>query len=338
MVKKRITQALVAERAGVSQTAVSQILADLDNESSFRLETRQRVLQAAQELGYVPSIAARALRTNRTMTIGVILSLITDELALRITQGIQDVALQRGYGILIADSEQNPELELGILKHFREREVDGLIFVDSWRNPETLLDNDLYPPMIFAQLRPHLGKSNCVGTDNFRGGYTVTRHLLELGRRKIAHISGPEGWESGIARKEGYRKALEDYHIPYDPTLIVPGDWTIRSGVEATLHLLDKHPDIDAIFVSNDLMAAGSIQAAAGRGLHIPHDIALVGYDDRYLSEALLPPLSSFSIPLHAIGQKAAYLLIDQLLSEDARHVPSTSVDGSLVIRASCGA
>ena len=338
MAYKRVTQADVAQRAGVSQTAVSQILGDTGNEANFRPETRQKVLQAAKELGYVPSVAARALRTNRTMTIGVILGFITDELSLRITRGIQDVAHERGYGILITDTEQSSELEAQALDQLRQREVDGLIFVDSWSDPDAFLENDRYPPMVFAQLRQRIQSRNCVGLDNVRGGYEATRHLLDLGYRKVAHISGPERWTSAVERVKGYRKALEDYELPYEPSLVEYCDWEVSSGREATALLLDRHPDIDAIFASNDLMAAGSIQAAAQRGLRVPQDIALVGYDDRYLAEGLLPPLTSYAIPLNQIGQKAAYLLIDRLLKKSARYVPSISVTGRVIVRASCGA
>lgn len=338
MARKRITQADVAEKAGVSQTAVSQILGNPDGGSNFRPETRQKVLEAAKSLGYVPSIMARALRTNRTMSIGVIVGFITDELAIRITRGIQEVANERGYGILIADTEQNPILEGQIIEQFRQREVDGLIFVDSWSNPDTYLEDDLYPPMIFAHLRQMLSTRNCVGMDHFRGGYEATRHLLDLGYRKVAHISGPEQWSSAEERSRGYRQALEDYQLPYDASLVEYCDWEIFSGFDATHQLLNRHPDIDAIFVANDLMAAGSIQAAASRGLRVPQDIALVGYDDRYLAEALLPPLTSFALPLDQIGQKAAYLLLDRLLDKNVRFVPSINVAGRLIVRSSCGA
>ena len=339
MPRKRVTQADVALRAGVSQTAVSQILSGRENGvSNFRPETCQRVLQAAEELGYVPSMMARALRTNRTMTIGVVVGFITDELSIRITRGILDVANERGYGILIGTSEQDPQLEARVVEQLHGYQVDGLIFVDSWADPDTLLDNPSYPPMIFAQLRKLMVARNCVGTDDVAGGYEATRHLLDLGYRKVAYISGPEHWASAAERLKGYRQALADYGLPYDPSLVAWGDWEICSGIETTNSLLDRHPDIDAIFVANDLMAAGTIQVAAARGLRIPHDLALVGYDDRQFAQALCPPLTSFAHPLHMIGQKAAQLLINRLLQHNARHVPSISVSGRLVIRESCGA
>ena len=339
MANKRVTQADVAQLAGVSQTAVSQILNGRENGiSNFRPETRQKVLTAADELGYVPSVMARALRTNRTMTIGVVVGFITDELSIRITRGIADVTNERGYRILIGGSEQDPQLEARVLEQFREYQVDGLIFVDSWIEPQVYLDNPSLPPMIFAQLRKLMGPQNCVGSDDTSGGYTATRHLLDLGYRKVAHISGPEHWSSAVERMKGYRRALEDYGFPFDPTLVEVGDWEICTGVEATLSLLNRHADIDAIFVANDLMAAGSIQAASARGLRIPQDLALVSYDDRQFAQALCPPLTSFAHPLHVIGQKSALLLINRLLHHNARYVPSISVAGRLVLRQSCGA
>ena len=327
MVKKRVTQADVARKAGVSQTAVSQILSRrTDVVTNFRPSTRQKVIRAAEELGYVPSMMARALRTNRTMTIGLVLGFITDELSLRITHGIQEVAHERGYGVLIGDTEQNPDLEV------------RLIFVDSWTDPATYLHDESVAPMVFAQLRQMMQKQNCVGVNNFRGGYEATRHLLDLGYRKVAHISGPENWWSAAERFRGYQQALEDYGFQYNPSLIEFGDWEISSGADTTDLLLDRHPDIDAIFVANDLMAAGSIQAAMRRGMDIPQELALVGFDDRQVAEALFPPLTSFALPLNLMGQKAAHLLIDRLLKNNARYVPSINVAGSLVVRESCGA
>jgi len=338
MTRKRVTQADVARKAGVSQTAVSQILGGQGNKNNFRPETRERVLRAADELGYVPSLMARALRTNRTMTIGVVAGFITDELTQRIVRGIHEVAIERGYGLFIGDTEQNPELEARLLDHFRQYQVDGVIFVDSWSDPHKYLNDDSLPPMIFAQLRKLMIEKNCVGADDVRGGYETTRHLLDLGYRKVAYISGPEHWSSAAERLKGYQKALEDYGFSYDPSLVEYSDWEVFGGLNATHQLLARHPDIDAIFAGNDLMAAGSIQAAAKRGLRIPQDLALVGYDDRHLAEALSPPLTSFAHPLDQIGQKAAHLLIDRLLRRSARTVPSMNVAGTLVIRESCGA
>ncbi|MBN2469269.1 MAG: LacI family DNA-binding transcriptional regulator [Anaerolineae bacterium] len=337
--KKRVTQADVARRAGVSQTAVSQILSSMDTgASSFRAETRQKVLEAAQALGYVPSRMARALRTNETMTIGVVVGILTDELELRITRGIHEIATERGYGLLIGDVEQNPELEQGVVERFLQYRVDGIIFVDCWpADPVKYLDDDLCPPTIFAQLRQLTIERNCIGADDVHGGYIATRHLLDLGYRKIACISGPEYWASAVERLKGYRKACEEFGLTYDPSLIEYGDWEVPSGVEATHRLLDRHPEIDAIFAANDRMAAGCIQAATSRGRHVPQDLALVGYDDRLLAEALTPPLTTFAYPLRQIGQEAAQMLIDQLLHRNERYTPSKITVGRLVVRASSG-
>lgn len=338
MAPKRVTQADVARKAGVSQTAVSQILGGDENKNNFRPETCQKVLEAAGELGYVPSIMARALRTNRTMTIGVVVGFITDELSQRVIRGIHEVAIERGYGLFIGDSEQNPELETRLIEHFRQHHVDGLIFVDSWTDPQKYLDDESLPPMIFAQLRRLSLAHNCVVGDDVRGGYEVTRHLLDMGYRKVAFIGGPQLWSSAAERLKGYQKALEDYGFPFNPSLVEYGDWEVIGGVNAINQLLDRYPDIDAIFVGNDVMAAGCIQSATKRGLRVPQDLAIVGYDDRYLAEALLPPLTSFALPLNQMGQKAAHLLIDRLLKKDTNRVPSIKVPGHLVIRESCGA
>jgi LacI family transcriptional regulator len=247
-------------------------------------------------------------------------------------------ATERGYKLLIGATEQNPDLEKRTLDQLHQYQVDGLIFVDSWGDPSVYLNDDSLPPMVFAQLRSPMIEHNCIGVDNVRGGYEATRHLLDLGYRKVAHISGPEGWASAVDRRLGYQQALEDYDLVCDPSLVEVGDWEVRSGNKAARLLLDRHPEIDAIFVGNDLMAAGCIQAAVSRGLRVPQDLALVGYDDRYLAEALSPPLSSFAYPLNQMGQKATHLLIERLLRRKASLVPSINVAGRMVVRASCGA
>jgi LacI family transcriptional regulator len=225
------------------------------------------------------------------------------------------------------------------VEQFRQHQVDGLIFVDTWRDPGVFLalEQEQYPPMVFANLRQTVTPYNCVGVDNVRGGYEATRHLLDMGRRKIAHISGPEYWQSSEERVKGYREALDEYGLPYDGSLLEIGDWEVIGGAAALRRLLDRHPDIDALFVSNDLMAAGCIHTATQRGLRIPHDLALVSYDDRRLAEALNPPLTSFALPLNLIGQKAAHQLVDRLLQEEVYLIPSIRVPGGLAIRASCG-
>ncbi len=338
MSRKRVTQADVAQRAGVSQAAVSQILGGQPEEvAAFRDTTREKVLQAARELGYAPSLPARALRTNRTMTIGVILGWITDELSLRVARGIQSVAHERGYGILIGDTEQDTDLETQLLHRFTQHQVDGLIFIDSWSDLDHILEDEDFPPTIFVNLRNSLRPRNCVGVDHVRAGYEATRHLLDLGYRPVAHISGPQNWPTAMERLDGYRRALEDYGIAFDPDLVEAGEWTMECGMAATERLLDRHPDLRAIFCANDHMAAGAIHVAMRRGRRVPQDLALVGYDDRRFARLLYPSLTSFALPLNMMGQKAAHLLIDGLLTQDQTTVPSIAVPGIMAIRASCG-
>lgn len=339
MTKRRVTQADVARRAGVSQAAVSQILrGDPADATAFRAATRRKVLQAAEDLGYAPSILARALRTNQTMTIGVVLGWLTDELSLRVARGIQGVAHEREYDILIGDTEQMPEQQARLIERFEQHQVDGLVFIDSWSDVARLRAEVVDPPSIFVNLRQSIAERNSVVADHVRGGYEATRHLLDLGYRPVAHISGPVDWPAAAERRQGYRQALEDYNIAYEPELDEPGAWTMESGVAATLALLNRRPEIRAIFVANDHMAAGSIHAARQRGRRVPEDLALVGYDDRHFARLLVPALTSLVLPLEAMGQKAAHLLIDGLLAGETASVPSIAVPGGLAIRESCGA
>jgi DNA-binding LacI/PurR family transcriptional regulator len=281
---------------------------------------------------------ARALRTNRSMTIGVMIGLITDELGIRIVRGVQAVAHKRGYSILIGDTEEDPDLEAQTLAQFAQHQIDGLIVVDSWNDLDHLVAEEDQPPVIFVNLRRPMQAHNCVVPDDFRGGYEATRHLLDLGHRKVGYIGGPPKWQLHTARLDGYRKALEDYGLSYNSSLIDAGDWQVEQAMLATHRLLDANPDMTAIYVTNDVMAAGCIHAAMQRKLRIPQDLALVGHDDRRFAKMLYPPLTTVALPLYLMGQKATHLLIDGLMQKNTRQVPSIAVPGALCVRISCGA
>ena len=264
---------------------------------------------------------ARALRTNRTMTIGVILRWITDELSLRVARGIQTVAHERGYTILIGDTEQNAQLETRLLDRFSQHQVDGLIFIDSWSDLDYLFESDDYPPTIAVNLRNSMGPRNCVAMDHVRAGYEATRHLLDLGYRLVAHISGPEDWDAAQERLEGYRRALEDYGSRSIPiwSFMATGRW--KPAWPRPIACWIVSPTARDLLRERYPRGRG-LHTAMRRGRRIPQDLALAGYDDRRFARYLYPALTSYALPLNMMGQKAAHLLIDGLLANGETTVP----------------
>ncbi len=221
------------------------------------------MLHAAEELGYVLSMTARgAACLNRTMTIGVVLGFITDELFLRITRGVQSVAYERGYTLLIGDTEQDPQLESRILEQFRQHQVDGLIFVDTWRDPGMFLalERDQYPPMAFATLRQTMTPHNCVGVDNVQGGYEADAGAICLtwaGARSPTSAGRNSGSRPRSACRGTVRRLTSTACRMMPPRNGRLGD--CRRRVAALDRLLDRRPDIEAVFASNDLMVKPAV-------------------------------------------------------------------------------
>ena len=190
---------------------------------------------------------------------------------------------------------------------------------------------------MFVNRRPRAATAaGFVGPDDVFGGYLATEHLIGHGHRRIAHLAGPSQWQASWDRLDGYRRALGDYGLDLDERLLAWGDWTVESGSRATMTLLDQPEPPTAIFVANDVMAAGAIDAARERGLTLPDDLALVGFDAREMSRYLRPALTTVTRPTYDLGRTAASLLVEQVMK--LRSGPATvAVRGRLVYRTSCG-
>jgi len=328
---KRATIRDVATRAGVSHQTVSRVI---NLNPSVADHTRERVLAAIRELGYVPSPMARGLISNRTHSLGVVADDISDGFFARMVAGAEAEARRRGYYLMIGSVEPDDD-ERGYLRLMVERRVEGLILA---RPSVPLAPDDLLPAREAGVPLVGVGASVLPGfpvvdVDNHQGGYDATRHLLERGHDRIATIVGPREWPSAAARLEGYRRALREAGIAEDATLIeYVSDWGLGSGQAAAARLLERNVSFTAIFAQSDLIALGAIRQLRDARLRVPDDVSIVGYDDLPVADFVEPGLTTVHQPMQEVGALAASLLLDQLmgvatLEPGARLLPAVLVE-----------
>lgn len=325
----------VAKAAGVSVATASRVLTQSSH--PVREETRQRVLRTAAALAYRPNLLARGMRTERTRTLGIIADDLLSPFTPPIIRGIQDFLKEIDYLGLIVNSDWDPALEQEAMNTLLSRAVEGIIFVESGHLAPTQELVASRKPYMFVHRLFGASIKNSVVPDDEQGTRLVVEHLLALGHRHIAHLTGPLGWHSARRRLESYQATLHRHQLPVEPALVVEGDWEFEGGARAMQQLLTVAQRPTAVFVANDMMALGVIETLRHAGLCVPQDMALVSYDNRDFARILHPQLTTVSLPAYAMGQKAAALLWQKLQGELA-DLDEVKICGQLYIRESCGA
>lgn len=347
MKPRRVTSKQVAERAGVSQTTVSFVLNDAPN-SNISEETRQRVFEAARELNYVPDMAARTLARGRSNSVALVLikpheHVFVDPYIPNVMSGLNRITKSHGLRILVHQVE-NVHLpnQLGTISDLlRSGEAAGAI-ITGW-TPEVveqvrpLLDEGY--PLVVTDLPDEYAEGiPCVAIDHMAGVRVIANHLISLGHQRIGCITyGPLSDIQVQKRLQVYREVLREAHLPVDGELQRLGAFDPDSGYEAALSLLDISQPPTAIFCMNDLMALGAIAAIHERGLRIPEDIAVVGYDDMRFAPYTVPALTTMHAPETELGERAGELLIE-LMNKRSRKHKQQVLKPELIIRNSCGA
>ena len=282
--------------------------------------TRERVLQAVRRSGYHMNGIARSLRTRSTRTIGDVVSDIRNSFSSSIVKAVEDVARVNGYTVLICNADETGQNEEAALQLFIERKVSGVIHCSAGANLELLrvLQNKSIP-LIDLDRRSGLENVDTVVLDNHLGAEIATRHLIGLGHRRIAMISGPMHLSNARSRVEGFRKTLRAAGIPVAREYLEFGDFRQRSGEEAAQRLLSlRHPPT-AVFVANNEMMAGALLAIRRqKRLKVPRNLSLIGFDDARWAQFADPPLTVVSQPTEAMGEKAAELLLQRIQGETA--------------------
>lgn len=338
MVRRNVTHRDVAEKAGVSATTVSFVL-NGRTEANISEETKQRVFEAAQALGYVPSAAAQALARGRTQTFGLISkeghyapSFAWEELV----SGVLSVTRQHNFRLLV-DQVGEKDHQESYLRLAQAKSIDGLILPEPSLNNAGIqyLSDHNFPVVVLGHLpEPRLTE---IDFDNEGGARAVVEHLLALGHTQIACITNTlaaDNLTSLRERLQGYKQALAAANIPFNPQLIRYGVDTEQSGYENMLNLLDQGPAFTAVFALNDAVALGAMAAIQERGLKIPQSIAVAGFDDNPFAAYLNPSLTSVKLPFKELGRLAGEMLVN-LVNEQAEPGLQVTVPVQLVIRKS---
>uniref|UniRef100_A0A832I6A9 LacI family transcriptional regulator n=1 Tax=Eiseniibacteriota bacterium TaxID=2212470 RepID=A0A832I6A9_UNCEI len=324
----------VARASNVSIATVSRVF---NNSPLVSEETRQRVVAAAASLGYWPNGIARSLITNRTHTLGALLPDLHGEFFSEVIHGIDLASRKKGFHLLVSRSSSDARELASVLRSMRGR-VDGLLVMtpdlDAAATLEQVAGN---LPTVLLNPEARIPGCDSVSVANVEGATAVVRHLIGLGHRRIATITGPERNIDARQRREGWRAALREAGIDPDAALEVRGDFTEPSGYEAALELLAREPRPTAVFVANDYMAIGALGALQDTGVRVPEDLAIAGFDDIPMARYLTPPLTTVHVDMLELGQQAVHLLLDPDRAARAGAAEHRVLPSTLVVRSSCG-
>jgi DNA-binding LacI/PurR family transcriptional regulator len=326
----------IARVAGVSHSTVSRALSD---SPLVNTETKARIRRLAIEMGYSPDARARSLVLGRTRTVGVVVTSIADPFMAEVVQGIESTASDHGYSVLLASSNSEPEREIAAVDMLHSKRVDSVI-VTSSRIGALYADYLRRIDVPVVLLNNHTEQSGrytfSVTVDNEHGGCLATAHLVELGHRRIAYITGAGDNSSSAGRMAGYRQALAESGIPFDPGLVVQGDGRASGGDRALPQLLATADRPTAVFCYNDMTAIGLLRAAGMVALSIPHDLSVVGFDDIPFASYVVPALTTIAQPKFTMGQQSMRMALTLMQTDDTgtnEEVTNIVLQGHLIVR-----
>ena len=325
-----VTLQSIAKRANVHISTVSRAL-DPHPARKVSAETVAKIRAIAQELGFEPNPWARSLRTNRTRTLGLVIPRLVDNVLAVVFESAEYSAIHLGYQAITVSTGDDPERGREAIRLLLDRRVDGLVIATARMN-DPIIDDLSAKQVPFVLLNRSNGDNVCMRGDDELGAYLATRHLLERGHRRIAHAEGISGTSTSLGRSKGYARALRDAHLDVDERLVVESGLAIDGGIAVGKQLLTGDHPPTAIFATNDYVAVGLMAAARDLHLRVPDDVAIVGFNDTSIGEALQVPLSSVAIPLPRMGSRAVEALVDLV---EGRPVESEVFQPELKIRAS---
>lgn len=328
----------VARRAGVSRATVSRVLNDYPH---VRPRVRAAVERAMRALGYRPDQVARSLARRETRTLGLVVADITNPFYAETARAIVETARGHGYNVILCNTDNLPRLQEEYIEVLRQRRVDGIIFGSVFLDDPVVegLVEAGYPCVMYNR-RLRSGRGNYIVLDNVRASYDLTRHLLELGHRRMGFIAGLRDISTAAERLRGYRAALRGVALPIDPTLIRPGAFKAEMAQRAALELLKLPRRPTAIVAGNDLMALGVIQAAGDLGLKVPEDLAVVGFDDIEIAAHRVVELTTMAQQKAEMGRMAVVWLLEVIRDPRryTRHPLQQILAPTLAVRRTCGA
>lgn len=323
----------IARVANVSTATVSRVINKKDEGVSD--STRKKVLDIIEELDYQPNAFARGLVTKKSKTIGLIIPDITNPFFPDVTRGVEDVANKNGYNVFLCNTDDDSNKQNQYINTLKEKHVDGIIFtftsIPKYEHVLKLIKSGV--PVVMLDRQIDFEDIYGVFLDNHKGGYLATKHLIDLGHKKIGCIAGPLHSKNSRERLEGYKKALSDAEIDFNEKLVIAGDFKLTGGMKATKKLLTEE-DLTALFICNDLMVYGAYKEIKSMGYKIPKDISIVGFDDIQLSQVLEPQLTTIRQPIYDMGAEASKMLIKLIKGKKIRK-KVVGFNSTLIIRES---
>ncbi len=335
MRSNQITIKDIARILGISPSTVSRALKD---HPDINTDTKKAVNELASKLKYQPNAVALSLKNSRSNTIGIMIPEIVHYFFSSVISGIEDVASQKGYTVIICQSNEKFAREVSNAKALLSHRVDGILIsiskeTNSFDHFVNLQEGGI-PLVFFDRIAPGIS-ADLVITDDIDASYNATRHLIETGCKRIAHFAGPQGLVIGRDRLQGYLNALTEAGLPIDKRLIIEAD-TFEKARNTVGQMLDTGNVPDGIFAVNDMTAIGAMQTIQKRGYKIPDQISIVGFSDGYLSGITDPHLSSVDQHGYEMGTTAAEMLFHRILSDEEEYVPEIKVlRADLIVRGS---
>jgi len=337
--KNRATIKDIAKVANVSTTAVSIAL---NNRPGVSSKTRQKILNIAKKLNYQPNYIARSLISRHSYTIGLILNSITDPFFPELAKGVEEYANKFGYNLLLCNTNRDLHAEKRAIEMLRSKGVDGIILATVTNDDPNIVPllEDRFPFVLINRfsMDPALeNRVDYVVLDNYSGGYAGIRHLWRLGHDRIAIVSGEKNTSTATLRTSGSLQALKDCGLEYDPDLVVEGGYQRHLAYRAAKRLLAMETPPTAYFAHDDYMAIGVREAILEKGLRIPQDVALMGFDDTEIASFAGIELTTISQKKYEMGAKGAEILIKKVEGVLSGIVQQLILEAQLVIRKSCG-
>ncbi|MEQ6377815.1 catabolite control protein A [Bacillaceae bacterium S4-13-56] len=304
----------VAREANVSMATVSRVV---NGNPNVKPATRKKVSEVIERLGYRPNAVARGLASKKTTTVGVIIPDISSVFFAELARGIEDIATMYKYNIILANSDQNKEKELHLINTMLGKQVDGLIFMGGSISEEHITSfKTSQVPIVLAATLDDSKEISTVNINYERAAYDAVKYLVENGNKKIGFITGPIETAIDNEKYKGYQTALHEASIEVDEELIIQGDYSYDSGMEAVDQFFNLTNPPTAIFVSSDEMALGVIHGVQDRGLSVPQDVEVVGFDNTRLATMVRPTLSTIVQPMYDIGAVSMRLLTKYMNKE----------------------
>lgn len=327
----------VAKLAGVNQAIVSRVI-NRDQTLMIKDSTRERVLSAIEELNYRPNMLGRNLRVNSTNTLGVFVPDIINPYFSELLLGVESAALEKGFHSVFFNTDDLPSKEADLMQTALEYHVDGFILA-SVTLGNSLLDilNQKQKPYVMVHRRFDEASGVYIGSDDNKGIGLLVEHLLSLGHRKIAYLSDTEQTYSGRQRKSAFLETMARHGIPVPDSYVVCCGNRLDDGYDAAMQLLENEAPPTAIVAYNDMRAIGAINAALSKGVSIPEELSIVGYDDIWMAGQMHPPLTTVRVAIRDLGYKAANELIRLIKSPEEERSKDIITDVSLIVRRSAG-